>query len=591
MLGQEDLDPSARSANPRAFGNKSVGARFAVISAGVIMNMITGLVFFMIAFTVGVSFPPAIVGPVSPGSPAATAHAVGHENDPRYRGLRIGDRVVSIDGEEPMDYMDVRVAAALGAANWPRELTVLREGEPAPLVYRVTPEYGRDGLLSFEIEQPLTLEVAVLVQESEAYEAGVALGMHAVEADGQRLGSYAEMERVVAAAEGRPVTVVFEAPDGVEALRPREERLAKVLGVSPRELRPRVELEVRAAPPVLAEPGAAPSVAGLVPPVVVATVFPDSPAEAAGLTAGDVVRQVAGVTWPTIDQMQAAVKGAAGGIEMSVLRDGEVVTIGSVEPKGGLLGVGLEWAMGTPLVASRLPGSPAAALGDLPGGFRLVSVAGEAVSDWSDVARVLGDLEASGEEVDVPLRVIPAIGGAGREAESVTLRLPAEEIHKLAAAQWQLSQLAMGVHFEYLREPVVGDGPIDAAVLGLRKTKSFIVQTYAMILRLFQGSVGVDQLHGPVGITAVGQRVAETGWTYLLYFLGILSVNLAVINFLPIPIADGGHAVFLLVEKIKGSPVSAKVQVAAMYVGLVLLGGLFLLVTYNDIVRIVSGPG
>jgi regulator of sigma E protease len=66
-------------------------------------------------------------------------------------------------------------------------------------------------------------------------------------------------------------------------------------------------------------------------------------------------------------------------------------------------------------------------------------------------------------------------------------------------------------------------------------------------------------------------------------------VNLAVINFLPIPVLDGGHVVFLLIEKIKGAPPSAALQNAAMFAGLALLGCVMLLVTYNDIARMVTG--
>ncbi|MEL7089885.1 MAG: site-2 protease family protein, partial [Planctomycetota bacterium] len=72
MLGQEDLDPSAQSDDPRAYNKKSIGARMAVISAGVIMNLIFALIFFIICFQIGVKFPAPVVGAVAPGQPAAT---------------------------------------------------------------------------------------------------------------------------------------------------------------------------------------------------------------------------------------------------------------------------------------------------------------------------------------------------------------------------------------------------------------------------------------------------------------------------------------------------------------------------------------
>ena len=71
-----------------------------------------------------------------------------------------------------------------------------------------------------------------------------------------------------------------------------------------------------------------------------------------------------------------------------------------------------------------------------------------------------------------------------------------------------------------------------------------------------------------------------------MFFLGLISVNLVVINFLPIPIVDGGLMVFLIVEKIKGSPVSARVQTAAMVVGLVLIASIFLITLFYDVSRL-----
>ena len=75
----------------------------------------------------------------------------------------------------------------------------------------------------------------------------------------------------------------------------------------------------------------------------------------------------------------------------------------------------------------------------------------------------------------------------------------------------------------------------------------------------------------------------------MLFFLGLISVNLAVINFLPIPIVAGGLMLFLIVEKLKGSPVSARIQTAAFIVGIVLIGSIFLLTLYYDAGRILGG--
>ncbi len=129
--------------------------------------------------------------------------------------------------------------------------------------------------------------------------------------------------------------------------------------------------------------------------------------------------------------------------------------------------------------------------------------------------------------------------------------------------------------------------PAKALWIGINKTLDFIIQSYETMKRMiFTRSVGVEHLSGPVGIFQIGMSVAESGITRLLFFLGFLSANLAVINFLPLPIVDGGMMVFLLIEKIKGTPVSIKTQVVTQIIGLALLITAFVLVTFNDILKL-----
>ncbi len=130
-------------------------------------------------------------------------------------------------------------------------------------------------------------------------------------------------------------------------------------------------------------------------------------------------------------------------------------------------------------------------------------------------------------------------------------------------------------------------GPWDALMMGAKKTGYFVLQVYTMMERMIVSrSVGVENMAGPVGIVKMGSEVARVGFHRLLFFLAIISANLAVINFLPLPIMDGGLMVFLLVEKIKGSPVSLKVQVVTQVIGMFLIGAAFLFVTFNDVIRL-----
>ena len=129
--------------------------------------------------------------------------------------------------------------------------------------------------------------------------------------------------------------------------------------------------------------------------------------------------------------------------------------------------------------------------------------------------------------------------------------------------------------------------PAKAMMIGLRKTYYFIEQVYMMMKRMiFTRSVGLDQVSGPVGIVKMGSEIAGEDFVKLLYFLALISANLAVINFLPLPIVDGGLFVFLLIEKIKGSPISLKVQVATQVIGVVLIIGVFIFVTIQDVAKL-----
>lgn len=132
-----------------------------------------------------------------------------------------------------------------------------------------------------------------------------------------------------------------------------------------------------------------------------------------------------------------------------------------------------------------------------------------------------------------------------------------------------------------------GETALDAVRIGLHKTWYFVLMVYETMNRMiFSQSVGVENLSGPLGILSAGGQIARLGFVEFLFFMAIISANLAVINFLPLPIVDGGLMVFLIIEKIKGSPVSIRVQVATQVIGLFLIIGAFLFVTYNDVLRI-----
>jgi regulator of sigma E protease len=125
----------------------------------------------------------------------------------------------------------------------------------------------------------------------------------------------------------------------------------------------------------------------------------------------------------------------------------------------------------------------------------------------------------------------------------------------------------------------------ESIVQGIHYTKIWTFNVFKTLKRIVTGSVSPRTLGGIITIGVVTYDRAEKGLVNLLYFLAILSVNLAIINLLPIPVLDGGHLVFLLIEKVKGSPVSDRIVGVGHAIGLALILALIVFVTFNDIQR------
>ncbi|QDU70984.1 site-2 protease family protein [Mucisphaera calidilacus] len=539
MLGQEDLDPSAQSASPRSFNSKSIPARALVISAGVIMNLITGFVVFVPAFLAGVDFPAAEVGMIAPDSPAEKAQPIdAPEGTPP--GLQLGDTIIQIDGEPIRDMVDVGISIALAAADTDREVTVERPGLANPLTYVVTPkpDARREGLLSIGIGPSSTLDVAFVAENSKARNANIRKGMTLSSVNDRAITRFHELRQAVSDANGQPTTLTFTNQASA------------------------VALDIQPQPGIWYDDDLA-DIIGIEPATLVTLVVEDSPAARAGIQPGDVIARLGSSTFPTLSRLQSEVENAnAQPMRLAVLRNHQTVDLGNITPVNGRIGVGIEPALAGGPVGERAAGKTSA----LPVGSSV---------DWLEWQRQLagsneGPITLSYQQNDASSVYIPS--------------LSAEQRAQLRAAGWILPPLGIG--FKDLQIALKGDSITEAVELGVMKTGDFMAQTYLTLLRLFQGSVQVANLRGPVGIVDEGQKVASRGWPYLLFFLGLISINLAVLNFLPLPIVDGGLMVFLMIEAIRGKPASVRIQQAATIAGLALLGCLFLYVTFNDLWRI-----
>ncbi|MFH1232050.1 MAG: site-2 protease family protein, partial [Planctomycetota bacterium] len=146
----------------------------------------------------------------------------------------------------------------------------------------------------------------------------------------------------------------------------------------------------------------------------------------------------------------------------------------------------------------------------------------------------------------------------------------------------EIGTLGIGLTFK----TVLTKYPLGAAIVeGSKETLDLSLLTFQIIKQLFKGQEPLSGLAGPIGIIQIIYRTTHEGISLFLWLLALISINLAVLNILPIPVLDGGGILFCLIEKIKGSPVSLKIQVIAQYIGLFLLLSMVVFTSINDILR------
>lgn len=635
MLGQEDfaVDKTGElvvKADPRSYSNKPVGQRMMIVSAGVIMNVIFAAVFFMIAFMVGMDVIPAKVGMVLPDRPAFRA------------GIRPGDRILSIDGHPTNEWADVMMQITLSDPGEIMRLEIENDGRKRSV--QVEPEYNAvDRLRQIGIGNPQSLTIAAPgwaggpnpEDQLQNYDEIVAL-------QGKPVKDVNKVLMAVAAAEGKPVeiTVKRKTPEGgtKEITVQRQARITllpaenpNLLGAMPRvrigdvtaggaaskaglhegdviaewdgirnptwdqitgdvlkypETEQRVTV-IRAGKvldePLLVRPEKPFTWSGNSKPqlgifyrgeiddenLVLSKVLPDSPMARAGLANEDRITAVASV--PVSNWYEF--------IEILKQNNGKTVPIAFQDARNG-------GQVRTSELA--IPRSLTTQLGLTPWPDSvIVSIAGKkmvqardaqgqpleySVSTWEGARAAL---QANvGKQVEVEYQV-------GEKTLKTTIEVTPDLADPWAMHVWYVEPLMTFAERDLLKT----SNPIEATWWGIKKTEYFLINTYITIKQmLFSQQIGVEHLSGPVGIMRIGTQVAESGLAQLIYFLAFLSANFAVVNFLPFPIVDGGHFMFLLVEKIKGKPLSVRVQMVTQVIGLAMILGAFIFLTIQDII-------
>ncbi len=226
-----------------------------------------------------------------------------------------------------------------------------------------------------------------------------------------------------------------------------------------------------------------------------------------------------------------------------------------------------------PEIGQVQPDSPAAAAG-ITAGDRILSVNGVEVNSWDDVSdRIKG---SDGRPVTLLL------DRKGR-AVSVTVVPKLKTLKNVFGEDVQVPVIGVVASGNLVVEKV---NPFSALWKGFVRTWDMIVLTVEGFIKIFENVVPVSSLGGPIMIAQMAGQQAEQGMLNLFFFMAILSINLGILNLLPVPVLDGGHLVFFLIEAIIGHPLSVKQMQFAQQVGFAILGSLMLLVFYNDIARV-----
>ncbi len=315
---------------------------------------------------------------------------------------------------------------------------------------------------------------------------------------------------------------------------------------------------------------------------VLALPDPDGIAARAGLRTGDRVLTVNGE--PVADRyaLLTALHSARGPLELEVARpiDEEEERI-RVTLRGGL-GVWSLMRMGAVTLDFSVvvvhPGSPAKHAG-LDVGDTFLRVDGETVYSFEALAERIRGGEGA------PLALVVLRNGQEIEVEVTPKRSPTERNGQVETI-WAIGISGGPPHVVgEIREEVVRN-PLRALGLGVVRTADIFALTLGGIWQLITGQIGMENLAGPIGIGKfAGDYFREEGWIPYLNLLAIISVNLAILNLLPIPVLDGGHIVLALAEVLRGGPLSTRAREAAQTVGLSLILVLMGFAFWNDIMR------
>ncbi len=620
MLGQDDnpanaaaeaerIRLSGEQLDPRSYPAKSVPQRMAIISAGVVFNLVFGILFATVAYKMGVTYTPTVIGGASVGDPAWLA------------GIKSGDRIVSLDPEKPDDDR-LRFANDLKFKMFsldPNETVDLRlkdtDGNIRNVMVQPNSGYQKMvGTPTIGIWMAKSPVVYAVIGGSIAESAGLKPGdrIHAITVDGKRTeidpeGPGHDLQSALAQSQMKPITLSVSRTDKDTG---QESTADVTLGLEASE---RFGIELSMGPIVCIQDGSVAAMAGLQVGDILQTIN-DEPV-------GDPLTLPVRLLQYTDQDIRLGVQRDGSSLQFSV-RPSPPLKLSEVRRRNGPIGIdslGVGYVM-YPTVAGIVPDSPAAKaglqVGDVLSSVQMVMPEQtipeakkwkyfQGIQDYLSVRRNNTLLEAY--ELDKPLTINNYQQIADQDSTMANLVgwpfIVSTVQDSITKFEIDLDYQRDGTSMKVRLQPAKSDTTVDtsrgfvlkgyeevriaetwgeAFALGRREVWEGMKQVVLVLRRM---TSNYKNLGGPLTIVAAATMEASEGWSRLLIFLTLLSANLAVLNFLPIPVLDGGHMLFLAYEGVVGKPVDERIQMSLTLVGFSLLMGLMVFVFGLDISR------
>jgi regulator of sigma E protease len=499
---------------------------------------------------------------VVPDSPAAQA------------GLKPGDEIIKIAGKsDNLDFSDIMIAAALSDTGEKIPLKVKHQDGSQEEFGIVAEEMPGMPVRLFGIIEPVSLTIAPLSKtDADALFAKTKLrpGDKIKSVQGKDVQSYWQFEKIVQQSLTPAVTILAERTDQNGKTELIESQLPLDLSFENRE--PESESDLA-------------HIYSMVPRLQIIAALDEHTGDSSekSLRAGDIILAVGNIENPTYKEIRDITTEYEGKeLPVKILRTDSngidntltvtVIPKRSQDGKRVVIGILPVFDAEHTVVAKTIAAENGPPRLEIPRGAEITAVAGVEVSNFYDVIREIR--RNTGKSVKIKYRLDKNTTG------SVVANITGDKNFITVK-----SDLAEIVPFEFLKRLYKADGPAQAFVMGCKKSVGFIIQTYVTIKGLLARDVKPEALSGPVGIATMAYKAVERSFVTFLYLLAFISAVLAVINFLPIPVTDGGVFLLLIIEKIKGTPLSIRVQEVISYAGLVLIAAMFLYLTYNDILR------